>query len=156
MNNYSKHIFLTLCLLASSLHASNYDDFRRQGCIVDLDQAFYAATPQPSSIDVFFNELTSNPTLVEFYQPGCPPCEALSAVLNNVASFLTANNIRLLIVKVNVRAHPEFINRYASYGKHYKIERTPKMMLFINGGPTNPLDGLTSFDKIITLINKHL
>lgn len=79
-----------------------------------------------SSLPPSFDELlqaADRPILVDFWAEWCPPCRALTPVLNDIAKEFKG---RLFIVKVNTDQKPHLAARYG-------IQSIPTLILFRKG-----------------------
>ena len=69
----------------------------------------------------------TQPVVVDFYAPWCPPCNALAPILEKVAR---AFDGRILVVKIDTEANDTRELRYALAGDNTAI---PALMFFNNG-----------------------
>jgi thioredoxin-like negative regulator of GroEL len=84
-------------------------------------------------------EKSSVPVLVEFWQPGCGHCRALTQELEHIRNELGA---RLLIVKMNVQEN------FLIPGE-LEIQSLPALALYVNGKFEQFIGGIGKKDQIL-------
>ncbi len=96
----------------------------------------YAALPEFTSAEDFDEQVleADKPVMVDFHQPGCPPCEQLQPIFGGLARdhAETAN-----FAKVNIQRVPGLVRRY-------QIAGTPTVILFQDGEIVDRWVGLNS------------
>ena len=83
-----------------------------------------------------------DPVLVDFYADWCPPCRALSPIIEEIAE-----SGKIKVVKVNVDDAREVAIRY-------KIFSIPTLMIFVDGEPVDSIIGLSSKEDIEAWIER--
>lgn len=94
--------------------------------------------------DFNFEELAlraKGPVLVDFTATWCPPCKALSPLVERVADKFQA----LTVGSVNVDEYPELASRYG-------IRGMPTLVVFENGQETARSTGFINEAKIVGLL----
>lgn len=81
---------------------------------------------------------SEKPVLVDFWAPGCPPCAALSPVLEKVAGDVSD---KVKFVKVNAA------QERSTAGK-YRIQAVPTIFIFKNGEVADSVIGFQSEQEI--------
>lgn len=96
----------------------------------------------------FANEvLTSEtPVLVDFWADWCPPCRAMSPVLEKVA---TEQEGQLKVVKLDADENPAMSNQYA-------IRSLPTMIVFQNGKELGRFIGFMPGSELLRRIHDTL
>jgi thioredoxin 1 len=82
------------------------------------------------------------PVLLDFTATWCPPCRALDPIL---ASLLEEADGRFLIGKIDVDANPEITGRYG-------VRSAPTLITFVDGKPVRSHIGLTSREKVRSMV----
>ncbi len=85
---------------------------------------------------------SSVPVLLDFYADWCGPCQALSPILEEVASETTG----FKVLKVNIDQQPELT-------RQYHIMSVPTLMVIKDGKPTGRTSGLLSKEQVLSLIS---
>lgn len=85
---------------------------------------------------------SSVPVLLDFYADWCGPCQALSPILEEVASEATG----FKVLKVNIDQQPELT-------RQYRIMSVPTLMVIKDGKPTGRTSGLLSKEQVLSLIS---
>ena len=83
------------------------------------------------------------PVLVDFYADWCPPCQALSPTLEELAGEMSDAKI----VKVNVDQNPRLAARY-------RVSSIPNLLVFNDGQVTAGHVGLASKDQLRALVGR--
>jgi len=78
------------------------------------------------------------PVLVDFWAPGCPPCAALSPILEKVAAELGG---KVKFMKLNAAAERATANRY-------RVQAVPTVFIFKNGEIADSAIGFQSEQDI--------
>ncbi len=94
-----------------------------------------------------FNDFVSStnlPVLIDFYAPGCGPCQQIKPVISGIAA--KYNNI-VRVGLVNVDLHP-------ALAKRYNIRSIPALVIFKNGVPFSESIGIKNEKQIMNLINE--
>jgi thioredoxin 1 len=75
--------------------------------------------------DQFQNIVLSSaqPVLVDFWGEGCPPCESIAPIIDELASDYEG---RARVVKINTSQNPQFAGQYG-------ITSVPNILFFKNG-----------------------
>ena len=84
--------------------------------------------------------------LVDFWAPWCGPCQKLGPVIEELASELEKEPVK--VGKVNVDENP------ATPGQ-YGIMSIPTVMIFKAGEPVDQIVGLQSKDALVKRLKKH-
>jgi thioredoxin 1 len=97
----------------------------------------------------FEQNVTSNQkvVLVDFWAPWCPPCVAMSPVLEATAKEL---DDMADIVKVNIEQSPD----NQQLAGEYQVQSIPNMLIFKNGQETGRLIGVMPKATLIDEIKK--
>lgn len=83
--------------------------------------------------------------LVDFWKPGCGPCETISPIIEEINQELK----EVKVGKLNVMENPEI-------AKKYKIMAVPTLIIFKNGKAKERATGLRSKEVIINKIKSLL
>lgn len=89
---------------------------------------------------------SKTPVLVDFFATWCPPCKALSPILEKIATEKAAD---LKIVKVDVDASPEIAAQYA-------IQSMPTLLIIRDGEVISRTVGAAPKSEVIKWIDKSL
>lgn len=82
--------------------------------------------------------------LVDFYATWCPPCKAISPILDDIAS-----SRKYKIFKVNIDESPNLTNRF-------KINTVPTLAIFKDGKLTEKYIGYMNKEEIVNFMDKHM
>ncbi len=88
---------------------------------------------------------STQPVLVDFWAPWCPPCKMLGPVLEELAPEVAD---RLRIVKVNVDEQNALASRYG-------VMNIPTMILFKSGQEVARIVGYKPKAKLLEELSKH-
>ena len=86
---------------------------------------------------------SSQPVLVDFWAPGCPACETLSPVIEDLAEEFKE---KAKVVKLNVAENREIPQKY-------EIKGVPTLIIFKNGEAAQRATGLRPKEIIADKIN---
>lgn len=86
------------------------------------------------------------PVLVDFWATWCPPCKALSPILEELADQYKG---KFKIVKIDVDSNPQIASRFG-------IRNIPALIVFNKGEKVDFTSGLQPKSELETLLNKHL
>ncbi len=89
---------------------------------------------------------SAKPVLVDFWAPWCAPCRALAPIIEEIAQELSD---KIKVVKLNVDESPEAPIMYG-------IRGIPTVILFVDGKPVEQFVGLTTKERLMSVIEKHL
>ena len=84
------------------------------------------------------------PVVVEFWSPGCGPCEMYVPVFEELASRFAG---KLLIVKINVDENMQVANQYGVLG-------APTILFMKKGAMVNRINGYLSIDLLKKEVEK--
>jgi thioredoxin 1 len=94
-----------------------------------------------------FDQVVGNSlVLVDFWAEWCGPCKAQDPVLEELAADL---NGRVIIGKVNVDDNRTLASRYG-------IMSIPTMILFRKGEKLHHFTGVTSKERILSILKKYI
>ena len=88
---------------------------------------------------------SSQPVLVDFWAPRCPPCLRLAPTIEELAGEYAG---RIRVGKLNTDDNTLTPSRY-------NIQGIPTVILFKGGKPVGRQLGLVPKDKLVTLLNDH-
>jgi len=108
----------------------------------------------PNSIDVNEDDFAVRvlaasvltPVLVDFWADWCPPCRALTPVLERLADEYAG---RFVLAKVEADENMKLAGRY-------KLRGFPTAILFVNGEPVDRFSGARPPDDVREFIDQHL
>lgn len=83
------------------------------------------------------------PVLVDFWKPGCPPCETIAPVMEEIAEEVEQAKVG----KLNVMKNPE------TAGEH-NVRAVPTLIIFNKGEPAERATGVRSKEVIIKKIKE--
>lgn len=89
---------------------------------------------------------SDKPVLVDLWASWCQPCIAMEPTIEAVAKEFDG---RLTVAKLNVDENPEL-------AQSLDVMSIPTMMLFKNGKPVERLVGLTTKDRLTSVVNTAL
>ncbi|GAG01071.1 unnamed protein product [marine sediment metagenome] len=84
--------------------------------------------------------------LVDFWAPGCPPCEMIKPTIEEVAEEFEG---KAKVGKLNVAENPEI-------AQQYKIMGVPTLIIFKNGKGIKRATGLRPKEAIVSALNSML
>lgn len=98
--------------------------------------------------DTFQNRVLNNsrPVLVDFYADWCGPCRTQTPILEAVASEYAG---KIDIVKIDV-------DQDSALSSQYNVRSIPTLILFKDGKPLNVQVGVSTANKLKTLIDSSL
>ena len=82
---------------------------------------------------------SETPVLVDFWGPGCPPCQAMGPVVDKVAGDFAG---RVKVVKVNVDENRVLANQYG-------IRSIPTLLMFKGGQVTASIIGFLPEPELV-------
>ncbi len=86
------------------------------------------------------------PVLLDFWSPQCPPCGALSPILEQIAR----EQEDFLVGRVNIEKETELADRY-------HVVNTPTLLVLENGGSvTGKAVGFRTREEILQLLEKSI
>jgi putative thioredoxin len=88
----------------------------------------------------------TTPVLVDFWAEWCPPCRALTPVLERLAVEYAG---RFVLAKVDADENMKLAGRY-------KLRGFPTAILFINGAPVDQFSSARSPDFVREFLDPHL
>ncbi|MUL35948.1 thioredoxin [Gloeocapsopsis dulcis] len=102
----------------------------------------------PTAVDQFVEEVTKSdlPVLVDFWAPGCQPCEVLSPIVEKIA---TQYGNQLKFIKINVEKN-------FSVPMHYNLDCFPTLLIFRAGKVVEKIVGTVPEDVLTKVVRKHL
>lgn len=83
----------------------------------------------------------SSKVIVDFFATWCPPCKAISPIIEEFAK----ENNDIKVLKVNVDSEQEL-------AIEYNVMSVPTIISFVDGNERNRIVGITTKDKIENLI----
>jgi len=86
---------------------------------------------------------SEKPVLVDFWKPGCGPCESMAPIIKEVEKEVGE---KAKVGKMNVLENPET-------AQNYKIMGVPTLIIFKDGEPKEKAIGLRSKQVIVDKIN---
>jgi len=108
-----------------------------ENSIIDVDEdSFQAKVIEASSV---------SPVIVDFWAEWCPPCRALTPVLEQITSTSKQN---LVLAKVEVDDNMHLAGRYGLRG-------FPTVILFINGEERGRFSGFKPEADVITFLQEN-
>ncbi len=87
---------------------------------------------------------SDKPVLVDFWAAWCPPCRALSPVIDSLADEL---GDRAKVGKVNTDENRQLSAQYA-------ISSIPTIMIFVGGQPVRKLVGLRRKEELLSALTE--
>jgi thioredoxin len=118
---------------------------RKQGAVM---------TAGPQMIDVNEDDFAERviaasstvPVLVDFWADWCPPCRALTPVLERLASEYRG---RFVLAKVDADENMKLAGRY-------QLRGFPTVILFMNGAPVDQFSSARPPDFVREFLDRHL
>ncbi|RKP57785.1 thioredoxin [Pararobbsia silviterrae] len=106
------------------------------------------STIQDLDLGEFEARVTASPVpvLIDFWAPWCAPCKAMAPVLETVSEHFGE---RVLVLKLDVEAHPDAHERFGVRG-------IPALILFRRGDEVMRHVGATSKLRLNAMIEPHL
>ncbi len=89
---------------------------------------------------------STQPVLVDFYSPGCAPCQGYEMTLVELKEKLWG---KVKVVKYNV-------NQNAHYSRQYGVRPTPTSIVFRDGKPIAEHVGSSALDYIVKFVRDAL
>lgn len=89
---------------------------------------------------------SDTPVLVDFWAPGCPPCEMIKPIIEEIAKEFEG---KAKVEKLNVAENPEI-------AQQYKIMGVPTLIIFKNGKGIKRATGLKPKEVIVNALNSML
>lgn len=89
---------------------------------------------------------SDTPVLVDFWAPGCPPCEMIKPIIEEIAKEFEG---KAKVGKLNVAENPET-------AQQYKIMGVPTLIIFKNGKGIKRTTGLKPKEVIANALNSML
>ena len=86
------------------------------------------------------------PVLVDFWADWCPPCRALTPVLERLVAEYQG---RFVLAKVDADENMKLAGRY-------QLRGFPTVILFMNGQPVDQFSGARSPDFVREFLDRHL
>jgi thioredoxin 1 len=101
-----------------------------------------------TEVERFVEEITKSelPVLVNFWAPGCQPCELLSPVVEKIA---TEYGNQLKFIKINVEKN-------FSVPMHYNLDCFPTLLIFRAGKIVEKIVGTVPEAVLKKVVCKHL
>ena len=96
------------------------------------------------NIENFEASISKGVILVDFFATWCPPCKALTPIIEEVAEEIKEEN--LTIAKVNIDDAQEIASKH-------QITAVPTLILFNNGNEIKRLSGMMSKDSLKEFIH---
>ncbi len=96
--------------------------------------------------DAFANSISdSKPMVVDFYSPTCPPCKALSPILESMSEMYSE---KVTFAKINVETNQKFLEKY-------EVMNVPTIIIFRDGEVLKKVVGMQSEDQILEMLNSE-
>lgn len=86
------------------------------------------------------------PVLVDFWAPGCQPCQTLAPVIQEIAEQYSG---KLTLIKINIEQNP-------SIPLHYGIDCFPTLLLFKAGSIVDQITGTVPKFMLARMLAKHM
>jgi putative thioredoxin len=86
------------------------------------------------------------PVMVDFWADWCPPCRALTPVLERVAAEYAG---RIVLAKVDADENMKLAGRY-------RLRGFPTVILFVNGEPVDQFSSARPPDYVREFLDRHL
>ena len=111
-------------------------------------------TSSPHTIDVNEDDFalrvitasTGTPVLTDFWADWCPPCRALTPVLERLADEYAG---RFTLAKIEADENMKLAGRY-------QLRGFPTAILFVNGEPVDRFSGARTPDYVREFLDRHL
>ncbi|MES1022009.1 thioredoxin domain-containing protein [Gloeocapsa sp. BRSZ] len=113
-----------------------------------LNGEFIPIQIDTAEVERFIQEVNESelPVLVDFWAPGCQPCEMLSPIVDKIA---TQYGDRLKLIKINVE-------KSFSIPMHYNLDCFPTLLMFNAGQVVEKIVGTVPEAVLMKVIRKHL
>lgn len=87
--------------------------------------------------------------ILEFSSPGCAPCKAVAAVLNEIMDELKKEDLPVTAYTVDITREPELAQKYFVFG-------VPTLILFKNSEEIQRLNSVPKKEKLLQFIKSSL